>query len=358
MTRELRLGAFIVAALLMLGCGVFLIGNRESLFKRTYLIKAEFPNVGGLNAGADVRVGGIREGTVKRVELPSRPGGAVTVVANLDRATHNILKADSIAAIKSDGLLGDKYVEVSFGSEEAAPLKDGDTIQSSPPFDISDLISKTNQILDSANVAARNAQALTGNLKSVSSKIDEGQGTLGALINDRTIYDKATASVTSLQEDMEAFKHNFLLRGFFKNRGYNDAADLTKHAVSKLPDGEPSKVFVFDSKKLFDKPDSAKLKNEKALNPVGAYLEQAKFGSAVVAASSGMVGDTDKDRQLTEAQSMVVRNYLANHFHMDDTRVKTLGLGKAETEGDSNKTEILIYAEAQPAARKSDSSGK
>jgi phospholipid/cholesterol/gamma-HCH transport system substrate-binding protein len=197
MTREFRLGAFIVVTLLMLASGVFLIGSRESLFQPTYLVKADFPNVAGLNVGADVRVGGIREGTVKRVNLPAHPDGEVTVIVDLDKSTRDIVKSDSVAAIRSEGLLGDKYVEISFGSGEAAPPRDGDTIASSPPFDISDLMAKTNQILDSATETVRNAQATTSNLKSVSSKIDQGQGTLGALVNDKTIYEQASAGVTS-----------------------------------------------------------------------------------------------------------------------------------------------------------------
>lgn len=344
MPRELRLGGFIVVTLLILAFGVFLIGGKESLFHPTYGVKADFPNVAGLNVGADVRVGGIREGTVRRINLPAQPGGAVTVIVDLDKETHGIVKKDSVAAIRSEGLVGDKYVEISFGSGEAAPLNDGDAIASSPPFDISDLIAKTNQILDSATETAREAQATTSHLKSVTSKIDQGQGTLGELINDKTIYQQASAGVTALQEDMEALKHNFLVRGFFRKRGYEDSAELTKHELFKLPRGPYMRVFVYDSKQIFGKPDSAKLKNHKALNEVGSFLERERFGLAVVAASTGMKGDTDKDHQLTEAQSMVVRNYLAEHFRLDDTRVKTIGLGK--TADDSNKMEIFVYPNA------------
>jgi phospholipid/cholesterol/gamma-HCH transport system substrate-binding protein len=345
MKRELRLGAFIVVTLLMLASGVFLIGNRESLFRPTYSVRADFPNIAGLNVGADVRVGGVREGTVKRINLPAQPSGAVTVIVDLDKSTHSIVKKDSVAAIKSEGLLGDKYMEISFGSEEAAQLKNGETIASAPPLDISDLMVKTNQILDSATDTARNAEAATSSLKSVSSKIDQGQGTVGALINDKTIYEKASAGVASLQDNMEAFKHNFLVRGFFRKRGYEDSDELTKHQIAKLPAGPYMKAFVYDSKQIFDKPDSAKLKNQKALDKAGTFLEGEKFGLAVVAASTGMKGDSDKERQLTEAQSMVVRNYLAEHFRTDDTRIKTIGLGKSPSGGDSNKTEIIIYGE-------------
>src|ERR1700720_4213655 len=104
------------------------------MFTPTYRVKAEFQNVAGLNDGADVRVGGIHTGTVNRIDLPQRPDGKVTVVMNLKKATRDIVKKDSIASIHSEGLLGDEYVEISFGTEQAERLNDGDTIQSEPPF--------------------------------------------------------------------------------------------------------------------------------------------------------------------------------------------------------------------------------
>src|SRR2546423_4453483 len=130
MSKEFRLGAFVIATLLMLGAGIFLIGEQELLFRSTYNVKAQFDNVAGLDNAAAVRVGGIQKGTVKRIDLPKRSDGKVTVVMNLDSHTRDIVKKDSVASIKSEGLLGDKYIEVSFGSEGAEPVKNGDTIAS------------------------------------------------------------------------------------------------------------------------------------------------------------------------------------------------------------------------------------
>src|SRR5580658_1730741 len=128
MSQTFRLGLFIVAALAVLFVGVFLIGSRESLFQSTYLVKAEFQNVAGLADGADVRVGGLHEGTVKYIRLPKQPNGKITVAMDLDKGTRDVVKKDSIAAIKTEGLIGDRYIEISFGSEDAPKLKNGDTI--------------------------------------------------------------------------------------------------------------------------------------------------------------------------------------------------------------------------------------
>jgi len=343
MGKTVRLGLFIVTTLAVLVVGIFLIGQRRSLFRMTYQVKTQFANVAGLTDGADVRVGGLHEGSVKHIQLPNSPDGKVTVVMDLQNDTRNILNRDSIASIRAEGLIGDKYVEISFGSANAPKLKDGDTIGSEAPFDVSNLAKKASDLLDNAKDTLQNLDSTADNMKSISAKVNNGQGTVGALINDKSVYQKVTAGATALDEDMEALKHNFLLRGFFKKRGYEDAGDLTKHQISNLPAGTPTKTFDYDGKEIFDKPNTAKLRDKKALNAAGEYLQSDKFGLAVVVASVGMKGETDKDRTLTEARASAVRDFLAQNFRLDDTRIKTIGLGKTAGTGDTGKVEILVY---------------
>src|SRR5579863_9938959 len=301
--KAFRLGIFVVGTLAILAGGVFIIGNKQLSFRSTYRLNSEFDNVGGLEDGAEVRVGGMHEGTVRRIDLPTSPDGKVTVHMDLANRTRAVIKEDSTASIASEGLVGDKYIEVSFGSKNGAAIKDEDTIASQPPIEIAALVKKTDDILDEARLAVENINSSTQNIQAISSKINKGEGTVGALINDKGLYQKATAGATALQEDAEALKHNFLLRGFFKNRGYEDASDYAKHEIRQLPAGSYDKKFEFDGQHLFDKPTTAKLKDEKSLKPVGQFLEGQPFGLAVVAARSGMKGDAAKEEQLSEARA-------------------------------------------------------
>jgi phospholipid/cholesterol/gamma-HCH transport system substrate-binding protein len=343
MSQNLRLGIFIIITLAILATGVFLIGSRESMFRSGYKVRADFDNVAGLNEGADVRVGGLRKGSVKKIQLPKQPDGKVVVLMDLEKETQSIIKLDSVADIKSEGMLGDKYIEISFGSVDAAKLRGGETIGSQPPLDISDLFAKTNKILDTTQGALTNVVSATSNINDISTKINHGQGTVGALINDKTIYNQAAATVTSMHEDVDALKHNFLLKGFFNKRGYVDSDELKKHEIAKLPAETSQKTFTYDTKQVFDKPDAAKLKDRKTLNEAGLFLQGRKFGEVVITAAAGMKGDSDKDRLTTQAQAMVIRNYLVQNFRLDDTRIKTMGLGKTEDGGDNGKIEILVY---------------
>jgi phospholipid/cholesterol/gamma-HCH transport system substrate-binding protein len=342
MSRVARLGAFIVLTLTILASGVFIIGSKEYLFRPTYQLKAQFDTVAGLAAGDDVQVGGVHSGTVRSIMLPHTPDGKVTVLMDLDRSTHEIIKQDSVASIETAGVLGSQYISISFGSDQQAEVKDGETIQSIPPLQLSDLFKKTSGILDSSQIAITNATVATEHLSSVSAKIDSGQGTVGALVNDKQLYNnlqqttstlnatmiQAKAGVTDFHENMEALKQNFLLRGFFKKRGYDDSADLTVNKISAMPMGVPSKTFAFTAKQLFESRDTAKLKNQRPLNAGGEYLAQTQFGYAVIVVTTDMEGDTQKDQVLSEARAMVVREYLVENYGFDDSQLKTLGLGK------------------------------
>jgi phospholipid/cholesterol/gamma-HCH transport system substrate-binding protein len=352
MSRSFRLGLFLLATLAIFAACVFLVGRQESKFSSNYLVRSEFDNVTGLSDGADVRVGGIRKGTVRSIQLPSRPDGKVTVTMDLAKDTQSIVKQDSIASIQSEGLLGDKYVEISFGSVEAERLKGGETIDSEPPLDISDLFQKANQLLDTGQGALESIQGTADNMNMITAKVNTGQGTVGKLINDSTLYRQAAAGVTSMHDDADALKHNFLLRGFFKDRGFADPAEVKEHAVAQLPGEKPAKSFQYDPASLFDKPDSARLKNQKSLNTAGQYLQSQKFGLAVIASSTGRTGDSDKELALSEARGFIVRKYLVENFPLDDTRVKTLGLGKSATASEAGSIEILVYTGALAVARK------
>ncbi len=342
MSRAARLGAFIIATLAILAAGIFIIGDRQYLFSDTYRLKAQFNTVVGLDEGSEVRVGGVHSGSVRRIDLPKTPTDKITVLMDLKRSTHDIIKQDSIAAIQTEGLLGNEYVSISFGSAQAGNVRDGDTIASVPPLVLADLIKKTDAILDSSKEAVANTTAATASLKSISAKIDDGQGTIGALVNDKEMYADlqqttvglrdatvhAQAGIADFQENMEALKQNFLLRGYFKKRGYEDSAELAKNQIPSLPDGTPLKTFTYDPKSLFDKIDTAKLKNEGSLGAAGKYLAGNEFGVAVVVVRTGMTGDAEQDLVLTQARAAVIRAYLVGNFGFDDTQLKTLGLGK------------------------------
>lgn len=359
MPKMARLGLFIVASLAILFAGVFIIGNQQGLFTHTYHLRTEFATVSGLLSGAEVRIGGLRKGTIEAIRLPESPLGKVSVTLSLDRSTSKLVKTDSLAAIETEGLLGNKYLAISFGSPDAPEVKDWATIASAPPLDVADLLKKTNAIMDTTHSAMKHVDATVTELATMAARVNRGEGTVGALLHERTLYTKFTATadeanatlvqakvgLTAFQENMQALKKNFLLRGYFKERGYGDATELTKWELPNLPGTEPLKKFTFAAKDLFAKADTAQLKHKKPLNEVGSFLEQNAFTLVVVQAFSGLKGDQDENLTLTQAQAMVVRTYLADRFDVDDGKVKTMGMGEvaATVAGRDHWIEISVF---------------
>lgn len=359
MSKNVRLGAFILGALVIFTVAIFIIGDRQFAFSRTYRLHAPFDNVAGLDEGAVVRAGGVRIGAVEEIQMPRRAGDKVTVVMELENSTREVIKKDSVASIETEGLLGNKYLSLSFGSGASEPVRDGDRVQSRPPLDYADLAKKANEIMDTTKVALGNVDAATADLKTITAKIDQGQGTIGALVNDKEVYHNLSATtadarrtmaeakvgVVAFQENMEALKHNWFFRGFFNKRGYFDASEPAEHAIGELPNRPVARKFIFYDKDLFDKPETAKLKKEKILNQAGLFLEQNPFSLAVVVAYTGMKGEKEENLTLTRARAMVIRQYLAQKFKVDDARIKTKGMGET-TETDPSKAsrvEIVVY---------------
>jgi len=372
MSRTVRLGAFILLTLLILAVGIFIIGSKQYLFMSTYQLKTKFANVVGLSEGADVLIGGVHCGTVQSIDLPTKAGDQITVTLLLNESTRKIVKQDSVASIDTEGLLGNQYVAVSFGSADKPQVKNGDFIGSVPPLEMSALMDKANGLLGQGQVAMTNITQITAHLNSVTTKIDNGDGTVGALVNDKALYNNldetassaraaavsAKAGISDFADNMEALKHNFLLKGYFKNRGYEDSSDLGKDEIASAPQGQPAQSFTFQAKDLFDKEDSAKLKGQKNLKQAGEYLAGNDFGVAVIEVSTGSVGGSDTDLTLAQGRALVLRDYIVQHFGFDDSKLKTIALGKqtGETSKDNwGLIKILIYPPGTPMpAAKSD----
>src|SRR5215470_2111070 len=139
--RKLRVGVFVlvgVAAFLGL---VYALGARARLFEPRFTVHAEFTEVGGLVEGATVRLAGVQIGRVTGVNLPPHPGGKVRVDLTIGRTFSDRIRKNSVARIETQGLLGDRIVEITVGDASAAPVAPGEVIASRDPTDFGKILS-------------------------------------------------------------------------------------------------------------------------------------------------------------------------------------------------------------------------
>lgn len=226
---KIRLGLFIVVGITLFLLAIFIIGKQKNLFDPVFKLTAKFENVSGLQVGSAIRFSGINVGTVDNIEIIN--DSMVKVDMLLKKEVQKFIRSDSKAGIGSEGIIGDKLIVISQGNPKSALAKDGQLILSQEPIE-------TDAIMRSLETTVGNAAVATSEIGEILQKINRGEGTLGRLIQDKSMannLDKTLVnlknSTKSLDENMEAAKSNFLLKGYFNKK--KRAAEKKKKEAEK-----------------------------------------------------------------------------------------------------------------------------
>lgn len=242
---KVRLGLFIAGGLALFVFAIFIIGRQKNLFNPVFRLTTTFYSISGLQVGNNIRFSGINVGTVDNIKIIN--DSTVRVDMMIRKEVQQFIKEDSEAAIGSEGIIGDRILVITQGSSDAAMVKDGQQLLSTEPIE-------TDAIMANLDVSSWNAGIITQQLAEIMTKINSGNGTLGRLIQDSTIAENINETIANLKksskgldENMEAAKHNFLLKGYFNKK---------EKAAAKLKEKEQKEA---DKKKE----EEQKLKDEK-----------------------------------------------------------------------------------------------
>lgn len=238
--QKVKIGGFIVAGLIVLLLGIFFIGNQKSLFSSTFNVNGLFKNVNGLQVGNNVRFAGINIGVVDGIDIVNDTTVKVTLTINDN--VKKFIKKDAKMSIGSDGLMGDKLIVIGPGTSDAG-VNNGDKLATVNPLDMDKVINKLTKIAD-------NAAVITEGLGGIVNKVNSGQGSLGRLLNSdkmakslestvsqaRTTMANVHKTTTTLNEDLTAAQHNFLLKGFFNKK--KKAAKAKQDSIKKMQENQ------------------------------------------------------------------------------------------------------------------------
>ena len=170
-----RVGLLVLGAVLVLLAGMFMIGEQNRIFTSKNRYFFEVASAGGLNEGNPVRLNGVNVGLVESITLPEDVRKqSLTVRISIERQYEERIRADSTARIRTLGLLGDKYVEVSSGSPEQAIIPPGGSIPTAPVTDVDQLLASGGDVVD-------NLVRISYSLNSILGRVDRGEGLLGEL---------------------------------------------------------------------------------------------------------------------------------------------------------------------------------
>ncbi|MFV5699677.1 MlaD family protein [Flavobacterium sp. ZT3R17] len=252
-----KLGMFVIIGLVLFVATIYFVGKQKNIFGSTFHLKSNFKSVSGLEVGNNVRFSGINIGTVSDIELVT--DSSVVVSISIKDEVQQFIKTDAIASIGSDGLMGDKVLTISPGTNSNKSVKDNDVIASRKPIDMEDVMSSVKKSVDNAGIITAQLAQFTYNMNngkgtlsklmtdqefatslkntlanlesssnefsSFTTKMNNGKGALAKLVSDEKMGKLVDSTLTNvktgtkgLNEVIEAAKHNFLLRGYFNKQ--------------------------------------------------------------------------------------------------------------------------------------------
>jgi len=235
MKRSIAVGVFVIGGFLLFALGLFWIGDRRLLFSENIELETQFSNLSGLKAGSKAMVSGMDAGEVLSIEVPARPSEKFRVRFRVLDHFRQILRADSVASIQVEGLVGSKVLQLDAGTDQAAPVQAGDTVPSREPLEIGAVIQQSVELLKKLDGAVdevkvevveavgtinelgndartvvnmiggeteeilKSGRAIAKNLDTVVDGVRTGRGLVGKLFNDEKLYDQARNTVAQVE---------------------------------------------------------------------------------------------------------------------------------------------------------------
>lgn len=222
---ETIVGIFVVASMAVLLIMVFIIARQEGLFQQYLEYHTVFRNVSGLKTGSEVHLAGVTVGNVKEITISSE--GSTVVTFKVIKKYSDRVREDSQASIGYMGLLGDKSLDLTAGSPSKPQIPPEGPVASVEPLDITQLLARAGPSLEDLQKILHHVADLTGGMtkpggdltkileqiRQIVTKINEGKGTLGALLNDATLYKEATQTVTGAKKIVGEVDKSFFGKG-------------------------------------------------------------------------------------------------------------------------------------------------
>lgn len=195
---KIRLGLFISIGIAVFIIGIYLIGQRQHLFRSTFRISGVFEDVAGLQAGNTVQLSGVSVGTVDLVSIVSDTSVRVEVV--IDDRVRQFIRKDAIISIGSEGLMGSKMLIINPGTGNKKLIEDGDIVQTKQPVNLDAVFSSLKTTID-------NTSDIINNLSKIAASVQAGEGTIGRLIMDSSLAQDIDSTIVNLRQGSDGFKY-------------------------------------------------------------------------------------------------------------------------------------------------------
>ncbi len=193
---NVKLGIFVVAAILLFVLAIYYLGSKQHLFRTNFVVYTDFRTVKGLKTGNNVRFLGIDVGTVAAITIIN--DSLIRVKMSIDEDVKQFIKKDSKVEIDNEGLMGSKIITIFPGTMRANIVHEDDTLESTETVNVEDILSELERTTGYTTRVATD-------LSEVARKINQGEGDLGKLVNDNTFkseLDLATREINLLVQEL------------------------------------------------------------------------------------------------------------------------------------------------------------
>ncbi len=177
-SHNIRLGIFVIAGAILLIFGLYSIGSNKNMFSETFKLTSTFYDVNGLTVGNNVRYSGIDVGTVEAIEILN--DSAIQVVMLIDDKVKKYIRRNSIASVGTDGLMGNKIVNIFPGTPDEPLVEENDAINSIK-------VVNTEEMLRTLELTNNNIAVISKNLKAITENVYKSRGTLYTVLMDTVL---------------------------------------------------------------------------------------------------------------------------------------------------------------------------
>jgi phospholipid/cholesterol/gamma-HCH transport system substrate-binding protein len=204
-----RLGLFVAGGFILFALAIFLIGRQKNLFNPVFKITTTFHNVSGLKVGNNIRFSGINIGTVEGIKIINDTTVQVDMI--IQRSVQQFIKIDCQAMIGSEGIIGDRVLVITQSGTQSLSVTDGQSLTSIEPVE-------TDAIITSLSVTAKNAEIITEQFAQVMINVNQGNGTIGRLIQDSSIAKNIDETIINFKKSSAGVVENMdiIMKSFNK----------------------------------------------------------------------------------------------------------------------------------------------
>ncbi len=251
--RAVIVGIFILLGLIIFIATILTLGSQKKTFERSITVKSFFDNVNGLQKGNNILFSGVKVGTIKKVTLTGK--GQVEVDMNIESHSRQFIRKDAKAKISTDGLIGNKIIEIYGGTLNAPEIEEGDMLGNT------ELLS-TDAMMNTLSKNNDNLLAITSDFKVISNRLVDGKGSIGKLLSDETMANQINVTTLALQKasfnlekltaDVSAYTAKLNDKGTLANDLITDTIifNRLRASVSSLQQVAASSKEIMDSLKL------------------------------------------------------------------------------------------------------------